>query len=48
MSPLALQSWSSASKKSVRAAMDIRVASITCIKVDDIEYQYFDDLMTMK
>ena len=30
MSPLALQSWSSASKKLVRADKDIRVASITC------------------
>ena len=30
MSPLALQSWSSASKKLVRADRDIRVASITC------------------
>ena len=30
MSPLALQSWSSASKKLVRADKDILVASITC------------------
>ena len=30
MSPLALQSWSSASKKLVSADKDIRVASITC------------------
>ena len=30
MSPLVLQSWSSASKKLVRADKDIRVASITC------------------
>ena len=37
MSPLALQSWSSASKKLVRADKDIRVASITCPMMMRIE-----------
>ena len=37
MSPLVLQSWSSASKKLVRADKDIRVASITCPMIMRIE-----------